>query len=134
MIEERRTALTKERDDVQTRIEAMKPTLVKATFSADAKKLEEIQRSLTELEAKKSALNTQLDLLSGPAPSCDDAYNAVEMAMEKKEALEEQAGADVGVIRGFCEDMMRPWKQLLEKTSVQPSDVDDFYLRRVRRH
>lgn len=112
----------------------MKPALIKATVAGDNDALAEIQRTMTELEAQRAAVGTQIEMLSGPLPSCDDAYNAIQTAHREEETIREQVIADMNLIHEFCQDKAQPWVELAEKASSMPRPVSDFHIKRVSEH
>lgn len=131
---ERKDALKKKQDGITAEIEGMKPALVKATVAGDDTALAEIQRTMTELEAQRAAVGTQIEMLSGPLPSCDDAYNAIQTARREEKSISEQVAEDMRIIREFCKDKALPWQELAEKASHGPGEVSDFHIQRVERH
>lgn len=133
-VEERKADLKKKQDGIAMKIESMKPALVRATVAGDDDALAEIQRTMTELEAQRAAVGTQIEMLSGPLPSCDDAYNAIQTARQEEEIIREQVVADMKLICEFCRDKAQPWVELAEKASSMPRPVSDFHIRRVSEH
>ena len=133
-VKERKAALEKERGVILSKIEGMRPALVKATISGNADALAEIQRTVKDLEMELTAVETQIGMLDGPLPSCDDVYNTIQTALKEKESIDEQTATDLETIKAFCEGKAQPWVELAKGASERPAAVSEFHLNRVRVH
>lgn len=90
-VRQRLTDLRSQQKSIAARIEAMGPMLAKSTIAGDNKVLAQIQSDMTDLEAQRAAVSTQIELLLSTrfpqnAESYDSAaaYRNVEVAVLKK--------------------------------------------------
>lgn len=96
--------------------------------------LAEIQCTVKDLETQRAAVETQIGMLDGPLPSCDDVCSAIQMALQEKEAIDEQTATDLETIKAFYEGKAQPWVELAKGASERPAAVSEFHLNRVRAH
>ena len=85
-VEQRVAELTRQREDIGGKIQAMRPGLVDATVSGDAEVFNRIQGALADLETEKATIATQLELLTSAAIPGDKALFAA--CEEKRAALD----------------------------------------------
>ncbi len=83
--------LTKQRDQLQAKIETFKQPLVKATASGDSKKLAEIKNSMKDIEAERSQVSEEIGLLqsahiSGEPELYETALKKAEEFCSKRES------------------------------------------------
>lgn len=109
-ISDRVEKLREDLEQVQEEISSFGPGLAAATISGDDTALSDIQAQITQLEARKAAVTTQIDLLSGAAVTGDKAL--FDQANTKAEALETfWAGtqADLSALSAFASDQVSAW-------------------------
>ena len=109
-ISDRVEKLREDLEQVQQEISSLGPGLAAATISGDDTALSDIQAQITQLEARKAAVTTQIDLLSGAAVTGDKAL--FDQANTKAEALETfWAGtqADLSALSAFASDQVSAW-------------------------
>lgn len=109
-ISDRVEKLREDLEQVQEEISSFGPGLAAATISGDDTALSDIQTKITQLEARKAAVTTQIDLLSGAAVTGDK--ELFDQANTKAEALETfWAGtqADLSALSAFASDQVSAW-------------------------
>lgn len=102
--------LREDLEQVQEEISSFGPGLAAATISGDDTALSDIQAQITQLEARKAAITTQIDLLSGAAVTGDKAL--FDQANEKAEALERfwnNTMADLSTLSSFASEQVQSW-------------------------
>lgn len=102
--------LREDLEQVQEEISSFGPGLAAATISGDDTALSDIQAQITRLEARKAAVTTQIDLLSGAAVTGDKAL--FDQANEKAEALERfwnNTMADLSTLSSFASEQVQSW-------------------------
>lgn len=133
-IRELRDDLGKQLAGIADKAAAMNAAMLQASLAGDSAELEKAQRTLTELEGKRSQLNARLELLNGKPPRCDEAYAAMNTAVAESEKAVEQYYEDIGIIREFCEKVMQPWAEITAALNHSSEAVSRFYLDRARSH
>lgn len=133
-IKELRDGLNKQLTDIADRAEALNAAMLKASLAGDNTAFDKAQYTLADLERQRSKLNARLDLLNGKPPRCDEAYDAMNTAVDESEKAVEQFSEEVDVIRKFCEEAMRPWTEIISSLRTYSSGVDRFFLDRARSH
>ena len=133
-IKELREDLHKQLTGVEDKVATLNAAMLKASIAGDDAKADKAQRALTELEGQRSRLNARLESLAGKPPQCDEAYGAMEAAVAESEDADKQYSDDIGAIREFCEEMVRPWMEITSALRHTGEAVSRFYLDRARSH
>lgn len=133
-IKELRDDLGKQLAGIADKAAALNAAMLQASLAGDSAELEKVQRTLTELEGKRSQLNARLELLKGKPPRCDKAYAVMNAAVAESEKAVEQYYEDIGIIREFCEKVMQPWTEITAALNHSGEAVSRFYLDRARSH
>ncbi len=133
-IREMRDDLGKQLAGIADKAAALNAAMLQASLAGDSAELEKAQRTLTELEGKRSQLNVRLELLNGKPPRCDEAYAAMNTAVAESEKAVEQYYEEIGIIREFCEKVMQPWAEITAALNHSGEAVSRFYLDRARSH
>lgn len=115
-IKQRITDLTGQEDGIKAKIAAMQPGLVNATVSGDTEAFDRIQGNLADLEAKKAAIATQIELLSGATlPGNQELYRAAAAKFEAKHEAAQRFMEEIEVIRDFAREQAEAWKEIEDK-------------------
>ena len=132
-IEEMKKDVHKQLEAIADEAEALNEAMLKAAIAEDSAKQEEAQQALTDLESQRLQLNARLGFLDGTPPKCDEAYAAMEAAAAESAEADRQYGADIAVIREFCEEAMKPWEEIISSLDDRGEAVNQFSLERIRR-
>lgn len=133
-IKELRDDLNKQLAGIGDKAAALNAALLKAAMAGDCAEQDKAQCALTELESQRSQLNARLELLNGKPSRCDEAYEAMNAAVAESEKADEQYFDDIGVIRAFCEEVMRPWTEITSALCGSHESVSRFFLDRAQSH
>lgn len=131
-IKELREDLYRQLTGIEGKTTVLNAAMLQASIAGDSAKADEAQRALTELESQRSQLNARLESLAGKPPRCDEAYEAMEVAVAESKKAEEQYESDVRIIREFCEDVVKSWEDILSSLRNRGADVSQFFLDRAR--
>ena len=112
-IQELREDLHKQLTGIEGEVATLNAAMLQASIAGDGAKADEAQRSLTELEGQRSRLNARLESLSGKPPRCTKEYNNMNVAVAESEKAEAQYHDDIVTIREICEEMIRPWEEII---------------------
>ena len=131
-IKELREDLHKQLTGIEGEVATLNAAMLQASISGDGVKADEAQQALTELEGQRSRLNARLESLAGKPPRCDEAYGAMEAAVVESKEADEEYESDAKIIREFCEDVVKSWKEILLSLRDRGADVSQFFLERAR--
>lgn len=133
-IKEMRDGLHKQLAGIADKAEALNAAMLKAAIAGDSAELDKTQHTLTELEGQRSQLNAHLELLNGKPPRCNEAYAAMNAAVSESEKADAQYNDDIGVILAFCEEVMKPWTEIISEIHIRGETVSRFFLNRAHDH
>ena len=109
-ISDRVEKLREDLEQVQEEISSFGPGLAAATISGDDTALSDIQAKITQLEARKAAVTTQIDLLSGAAVTGDkELFDQANTKAEALEAFWAGTQADLSALSAFASDQVSAW-------------------------
>lgn len=90
-ISQRVEALGQEGDTLSEKIRTMRPALVAATVEGDTGTISRIQGAMADIEARKTALTAQIELLTGAkAPGSKELFQAAASKLEELRAANER--------------------------------------------
>lgn len=99
------------------------PRLAEATISGNAADLESIQAELTDLDAKKAALDAQIGLLGGVAVSGDKGlFHEADAKAQDLAAFWTMTQGDLSVLSAFASEQAVLWSQVAN-TSMLGGDL-----------
>ena len=111
-------ALVQERDTLSEKIHAMRHALVAATVEGDTDAVSRIQGDMADVEARKAALTTQIELLTGAkAPGSKELFQAAASKLEELRAANERYRAAVGAIHDFAREQLELWERIEDDTA-----------------
>lgn len=133
-IKELRDDLNKQLAGIEDKAAALNAAMLKASLTGDNEAFDKANHTLVKLDEQRSQLNARLELLNGKPPRCDEAHDAMNMAVLESEKADEQYFDDIGAIREFCERMIQPWTEITLALRHSGEAVSRFHLDRARRH
>ncbi len=111
-------ALIKQRDACQAKIAAFKKPLASATVRGDGKKLAAIKADMKELEADKTQISTELEMLQSTHIAGDvDLYTRVIQENQRTSELREQYRTAKKKVYQFALDMLEAYQAIKQATS-----------------
>lgn len=114
-VKQRVADLTKQENDIKAKIAAMQPGLVDATVSGDTDAFDRMQDALADLEARRTAVAAQIQMLSEAAiPGNPDLYRAAIAKIEAMSKNNEQCENEIVAIRGFADRQSESWERIYD--------------------
>lgn len=109
--------LVKQRDGLQTKIEAFREHLAAATISGNAKKLDDINASMKALEADKRQVSTEIDMLeSYHVKGEQELYNAVIEASDHHASMKNHYQHAKEKVYALATEREKAWAKIQEQT------------------
>lgn len=103
---------------ITARIEAMGPTLAKSTIAGDNKVLAQIQSDMTDLEAQKAAVSTQIELLlSTPFPQDAELYDSAAAYRNVEDTVLKKINEARQALYTYAEEQAAIWQSVCQEAA-----------------
>lgn len=117
-IRQRVEALGQERDALSEKVRAMRPALVAATVEGDTDTVSRIQGDMADIEAQKTALTAQIELLSdAKVPGSKELFRAADSKLKELRVANERYRAAVKAINNFAGEQLELWERIEDDTA-----------------
>lgn len=103
---------------ITARIEAMGPTLAKSTIAGDNKVLAQIQSDMTDLEAQKAAVSTQIELLlSTQFPQDAELYDSAAAYRNVEDTVLKKINEARQALCTYAQEQAAIWQNVYEEAA-----------------